>query len=137
MPRALSLMLVVLLVLRGLLGDAMAMGISAAPVAGAAPMALAHGATGHAPRPAQAHEQGGAPADAAAPACTAGEGADAGACSHAAGLACSACGICHSTLFTTALLVPPQPLPRVALHPLRRTPFASAAVARATKPPIS
>lgn len=141
MRRSLSFMLVVLLVLRGLLGDAMAMGV--APVA--LPTAPLDQRTAMpAERGVVSHHQGHAGADAATvaaaatpPACTAEDAADALHCGHASGPACSACGICHSALFAMSALLQPLALQSVALQPVGHTPFASAAAALATKPPIS
>ena len=108
MRRGLPFILVMLLVLRGLLGDAMAMGI--------APVALPAAAI-HCPM---------AAAEAAAT-----------DCDHVTGPTCSACDICHSVLFTLDLLAQPLPLQPSALRPLGCTRFASASAALAIKPPIS
>ncbi len=109
MRRGLPFILVMLLVLRGLLGDAMAMGI--------APVALPTAAI-HCPV---------AAAEATAPVTD---------CDHATEPTCSACDICHSALFTLDLLVQPLPLQPSALRPLGGTRFASASAALAIKPPI-
>lgn len=145
MRRGLSFVLVLLLVLRGLLGDAMAMG--AAPVPQPATPAHHHAPTdpdrgvhalmGHeTAHPQQAvgpaHETA-SDADACAPSASV-QDAD---CGHEHGPACSACGICHSALYTPDLPVPPQALASTALRPLGGERFASAVAALLIKPPIS
>ncbi|MGF6213361.1 hypothetical protein [Comamonas sp. 4034] len=140
MRSCLSLLLVLTMVLRGLLGDAMAMGI-VAPVA----QTGAHAA--HAARsitPAEQHEShhgdaalvGQQTLEAAAAHCTAAEPAH---CSDSAahGANCSACGICHSAVGLPAIAVQasvpsaPQQLADAA------TRFASTLPASIIKPPIS
>ncbi|MFE1572731.1 hypothetical protein [Comamonas odontotermitis] len=146
MRSCLSLLLVLTMVLRGLLGDAMAMGI-VAPVA----QTGAHAA--HAARsitPAEQHEShhgssanhgdaalvGQQTHEAAAAHCTAAEPAH---CSDSAahGANCSACGICHSAVGLPAMAVQasvpsaPQQLADAA------TRFASTLPASIIKPPIS
>ena len=137
MRRSLSFMLVLLLVLRGLLGDAMAMGV--VPVAMPTAPVQHHAAVAVQPDAASQHhdhalavEQGFASASACAV-------HDAGAtdCGHGTEHTCSACGICHSALFPSAALAQHASLAPFALHPNGHTPFASAAAALAIKPPIS
>ncbi len=127
MRRCLSLLLILTLVLRGLLGDAMAMG-TVAPAAVAHAHAAANAHDTHAAHASQATPAASHCAPQAAPAC--GEHA-----AHAAG--CSACGICHSALGLpgAADFVPHRPrATRPANTPAH---FASAAPASLTKPPIS
>ena len=120
MRRIASLALVFLLVLRGLLGDAMAMGLAPMP------------ADAHATAP-QAHEGRAMHcADGAASADTAGHHEQ-----HDQHPACTACGICHSAVSVPGS-VPALPLAAGgALHPHGGARFASAAAAQAIKPPIS
>ena len=125
MRRGLSFFIVMLLVLRGLLGDAMAMGVApvtlpVAPLQHHIPIVDEHGLV-----------------SAAETACHTQDVASADDCGHASGQACSACGICHSTLFS------PDPLAQAlsphlrALYPLGSTRFVSASTALDIKPPIS
>ena len=144
MRRGLSFVLMLLLVLRGLLGDAMAMGaapvpLSAEPAHHHAPTdsnAPAHALMGHetvhAIDQASGHGEHGMHEATVADACA--PGAD---CSHEHGSGCSACGICHSALSHTHLPVPPQARAPSALRPHGGTRFASAPAALAIKPPIS
>ena len=163
MRRFLSLFMVVLLALRGLAGDAMAMEQSANPAQ--------H--TGHAPAPAQVwdqqvlvdlatmtadahHGHAEMPADAQshlqhlhhdqatthpdqtssakATTCSA-HVADSDCHQHEGH--CTACGICHSTLANPDLLALSLPLPQAALPAAGAARFASAATAELVKPPIS
>lgn len=136
MRRSLSLILVMLLVLRGLLGDAMAMGT--APVASLG--APAHHFTSvAAERPMTTPHQDhvGANEHVTVIVSTAGEASSAPDCGHTSGPTCSACGICHSALFIPYPLVQSLSHQPCALHPLSSTPFASAPAALAIKPPIS
>lgn len=140
MRRGLSFVVVMLLVLRGLLGDAMAMGMApvtlpSAPLQHHTPMAAERGTHTHHQGHAGATEHG--PVITVAAACPADEAASAHDCGHASGPTCSACGICHSALFSQDLVaqaLPPQP---GVLQPLGSTRFASAPAALDIKPPIS
>ena len=123
MRRLLSLALVMLLVLRGLLGDAMAMGLVPAT---AAPQTMntmhAAGDQDHGAHAHQAMEQ---------------HCCDAAGDSHAAHPGgCGTCGICHSALGVAAWAAAPAATSRHSLQPPRSTPFASAPAAQAIKPPI-
>ncbi|MEX8194262.1 hypothetical protein [Comamonas guangdongensis] len=152
MRRFLSLFMVVLLALRGLAGDAMAMELSGQPLhAGHAQVharaldemvAMAH-SLHHAPadpltdaRPSGHHDMG--PHHGAVPNTAAVCSADAGNsdCHQHEGH-CTACGICHSTLanpqFTA--LSPGEMRAELSIHGTER--FASAAPAELVKPPIS
>ncbi|MBS0293519.1 MAG: hypothetical protein JSS01_13500 [Proteobacteria bacterium] len=121
MRRALSFVLIMLLVLRGLLGDAMAMGMAPVPPA-PQPMHM----TGH-----EAH--GSHAQDAMEQHCC-----DATGDAHAAhpGGGCSACGICHSVLGIAVWAAAPASPSRHSLHAPRGAQFASAPAAQAIKPPI-
>ncbi len=121
MPRVLSFALIVLLVLRGLLGDAMAMGVAPVqPVPEMAGMAV-HGT----------HDGTHASATMAQHCC------DPLSDSHPAHQAgCSACGVCHSVLGAPSWVAAPAAGPGHALQPPRNARFASALAAQAIKPPI-
>lgn len=146
MRRGLSFVLVMLLVLRGLLGDAMAMGT--APVL--APTEPAHhqasadtGSALNARMDPQTSPDGCVHADhpghkvQVATTCTAFKTSAGSDCSHEHGPTCSTCNICHSALFTPDLPVPPQALASAALRPLGGERFVSAPAALLIKPPIS
>lgn len=140
MRRLFSLFIVLLLVLRGLLGDAMAMGEMVAVPSPSSAVAL--------------HEQGAnqgpshhhtAQADPAAHGLThahaspSGEGCaaqDSSACEHAHGASCAACGICHSAVSPTASLARAVEA-AAGIRPAGLSPrFASALPLQAVKPPI-
>lgn len=147
--------MVFLLVLRGLLGDAMAMG--AAPVAGASAVQateahhhapqLAHALAdaladtalqehAHSAHPAHsAHAAHSDPAPAQAASCTDSKASGCGGHEH--GSSCPLCGICHSALFTPAGIGARGLSSCTSLRPQGSERFASAALFQATKPPIS
>ncbi len=125
-----------LLVLRGLMGTAMAAGIAPAlPASSAAVQQLAHGTASAGPAHTDLHgDVGTSQADAAQAACHGTASPDCGTPTHT--FACAACDICHS-----ALLEPPplatSPSPAASTAPPSATaPFASAQAALAIKPPI-
>ena len=147
MRRGLALVLMVVLVLRGLVGTAMAAGVLP-PVLPQAPAAVQHTHDqdhdhhqGHAHQPLHQQDAGPSaqhPAEplAAAPGCA--DKGGAGGCSvhdHQSST-CSACEICHAAMLgTVAATVGAQSLPSCAL-PAARTRFDSALSAQAIKPPI-
>lgn len=159
MRRPLSIVLVLLLVLRGLLGDAMAMGAAPvmsalAPAAASAPAldpasALHH----HAPEvaleitqspdsPEQHHAAHAADhashAEHSAACAPQASGHPGGSCGeHEHGPSCTLCGICHSALFTPGQIGSDGAAPSAALRPQGSARFASAAKLQAIKPPIS
>lgn len=136
MRRSLSFILVMLLVLRGLLGDAMAMGMAADDV----PTATAHhhtAVTDERVMASQHQDHVGDNGQVSPIAFTADETASTPDCGDACGPSCDACGICHSALFTPNLLAQPLSPQPCALHPLSSTHFVSALAALAIKPPIS
>ncbi|MBJ2140387.1 hypothetical protein JC796_06585 [Delftia acidovorans] len=153
MRRPLSIVLVLLLVLRGLLGDAMAMG--AAPVMGVPTPAVASASDSalhhHAPEIAQSpdsHERHLAHAteqpshtshaEHSADCSSQAGGPAGGSCGeHEHGPSCTLCGICHSALFTPGQIGSDGAAPSAALRPQGSTRFASAAKLQAIKPPIS
>lgn len=124
MPRRLTfLLMALLLVLRGLLGDAMAMGMAPvpAPQSASAPMSQSeHGE--HAAAAAQAHCAG----SAQAPGCG---GEDQG------GSACAVCNLCHPGPWAAPALAPIA-AEAVTPPPAHGSRFASAQRARVIKPPI-
>ena len=124
MPRVLSLFLVLLLLVRGLVGDAMAVGV-------AAPFALAGATSVHAPAPGH-----GCPDAQPVPATEGHCGAQGDHGAQGTGH-CVACGICHSA-FSVPRGVPGSQSPRgSAPRPEGSARFASAEPAPAFKPPIS
>lgn len=123
MRRALSFVLIMLLVLRGLLGDAMAMGV--APVAPAPELVQLASAAGHGEHGAHASQA------------TAHDCCDAAGDQQPAHQACSTCEVCHSALAIAAWVSAGTDMPRAAPRPPHKAPFASAAIAQATKPPIA
>ncbi|WP_232533326.1 hypothetical protein [Delftia acidovorans] len=146
-----SIVLVLLLVLRGLLGDAMAMGaapvmgVPAPAVASASDSALHHHAPeiaqspdSHERHPAHATEQPSHTSHAEHSAASQAGGPAGGSCGeHEHGPSCTLCGICHSALFTPGQIGSDGAAPSAALRPQGSTRFASAAKLQAIKPPIS
>jgi hypothetical protein len=167
MRRPLSIVLVLLLVLRGLLGDAMAMGAAPvmsalAPAAASAPaLAPASALHHHAPEiarevaleimqspdsPEQHHATHAADhgpdhashAEHSAGCAPQAGGPAGGSCGeHEHGPSCTLCGICHSALFTPGQIGSDGAAPSAALRPQGSARFASAAKLQAIKPPIS
>jgi hypothetical protein len=136
-------LLMVVLVLRGLMGTAMAAGMvpmqhGPAPVVQAAP-ADHHGGHGQAATPATDHAQHtghGAP-EAASLACQGATSDGTGCATHSQHANCTACEICHSALLEPPAL-PAAPLPLAAgAAAAAATPFDSATAALAIKPPIA
>lgn len=136
--------MVLLLVLRGLLGDAMAMG--AAPVVAVLAPAVASASAAtrhhHAPEIAQSpdsHDQHhSAHAEHSAGCAPQASGHAGGSCGeHEHGPSCTLCGICHSALFTPGQIGSNGASPSAALRPQGSARFASAAKLQAIKPPIS
>ncbi len=140
MRRIFPLFIVLLLVLRGLLGDAMAMG-EMVPSASFGAALHEHGADqgpSHHTVPAAHGAMAADPPHAHAS--SAGEGCaaqDSSACEHAHGVSCAACGICHSAVSPTASLA--RAFEAAArIRPAGLSPrFASALPLQAVKPPIS
>ncbi|WP_027016053.1 hypothetical protein [Comamonas composti] len=137
MRRALSFTMVLLLVLRGLLGDAMAMG--ATPVTPAVGMAVA--STHAVPHQHAAAQPASPDEEHAATGCNGAGSTDLDShCfehEHEHGTGCSACGICHSALFTPSQPASLQGLAPDFLRPQGHSVFASAAARQIIKPPIS
>ena len=162
MRRGFFFLLMVVLVLRGLTGTAMAAGI-VAPLLPAGPaqhtgahQPMAQG-MGHdhshphdhsaTPAQADAHAHHGSPA--AEPAIDHTTTSHAAACQdHGTGCpthsdhdhhsaSCSACEICHSAMLGLPASLTPAPLPAGALLPLASAQFDSAPAALAIKPPIA
>lgn len=135
MRRLSSLLIVLLLVLRGLLGDAMAMGSLPALLGQDAGHAMAQAApAGHkgaAPHASpEQHAHGNPPGERCA-------AQDSSACEHAHGASCAACGICHSAVSPTASLSHAGE-EAGGVRPAGLSPrFASALPLQAVKPPIS
>lgn len=141
MRRFLALFMVLLLAARGLLGDAMAMGLDM-PHGSHACSSLAATAMASDPHAAHGMHAGHAMHEDAQAAQTAAHGSKADTdsgqgCADHSGPSCSACGICHSALAHPALPDLPGLAPEAGLNATAHTRFASAAPAQATKPPIA
>ena len=160
MRRALSVFLVLMLVLRGLLGDAMAMGLMAGEHGIPASQHAAYGGSAtHGMHASEAQTVAGDPAHSAhadpvpaahhtakpadvvsSPGHCASADAQHGAtsdCDSSQHAHCAACGICHSPLGTWASLGLPHAAP-AQVAPMGSLPaFASAVLAQVAKPPIS
>ncbi len=147
MRRLFPLFLILLLVLRGLLGDAMAMeDMPAQPSVSFAVALNGQGAEpgmDHLPAqtPPTAHGAAEHLADHHAHGDTASAGLcmaqDSSACEHADGASCAACGICHSAVSPTASLARAAEA-AAGIRPAGLSPrFASALPLQAVKPPIS
>lgn len=138
MRRILSLALVVMLVLRGLMGTAMAAGVMPSlpvqAVQGAMLQMQAHPAENHARH--AVHADHGDAHQAAAPVNCHDKPAN-GCVPHEHSPVCADCDICHSAMLAPPAL-PAQPLHlRGAVWPADSVPFASVQAARASKPPIA
>ena len=131
MRRIVSVLLVVLLVLRGLLGDAMAMGM---------PMGMAtmptHSAAAHAASPADAPAQDGAHTAPDAGHCATTPAADTGDCGSGH-TPCAACAICHTPMHPPVNVGLGSPDAGLAAPAQARIDFVSAALTLAVKPPIA
>ena len=165
MHRFFHLLLMLLLVLRGLVGTAMAAEmVPALPAVGPAqqaqlvqqPLHLSHMShTSHTSHTSQAsvgsatvetvgvvvtaehvmHAQNGG--DESHAPCSDPSASPCDGSAHTHGLLCSACEICHSAVLLPLLLnTSPHP-GAVEVRPVAMAPFASAAAARAIKPPIA
>jgi Zn finger protein HypA/HybF involved in hydrogenase expression len=150
MRRVLSFALVVLLVLRGLMGTAMAEGLAPAQPAKIARVAevtlqsghslkapaVQHSAPSHTLSEHAAHAHSAAPADMETHAAACEDGTS-NACSHEHSASCPDCDICHSAML--ALPAMPTRSLRVtgAVRPAEAVPFASVPAARTIKPPIA
>ena len=128
MRRVLSIALVLLLLMRGLLGDAMAMG--ATPMQHAAAITQSTPSAGHGDH--GTHDGMRHAAASTAPCCDVQDDIHA---AHAAG--CGACGICHAAPALAPWLSTPAAGPHQAPLPLHGAAFASAPAAQAIKPPIA
>ena len=134
MRRILSLALVVMLVLRGLVGTAMAAGVMPSlPVQGATLPTLASPADNHDGH--AMHADHGDAHPSAAPA-TCHDTSASGCSPHEHSPTCADCDICHSAMLAPPGL-PAQPLHlRSAVRSAHTVPFTSVQAARSTKPPI-
>ena len=138
MRRIVSVFLVVLLVLRGLLGDAMAMGMQLDMAMAAMPTHSAMHATSPADAPVPVQESAHAAPDdghcaTATASTTAADTSDCGS-GHAP---CAACAICHTPMHPPASGYQGAPRERLAAPAQTRIDFVSAALALAVKPPIA
>lgn len=140
MRRFLSLFMVLLLALRGLAGDAMAMEQNTAPaqhMGHAQSQSHAQSLDEMATVAQHLHHDMGSPHETAPnTAATCSVDAASSDCHQHEGH-CTACGICHSTLATPELLSPHAKAPRAVLLAHGTARFASAAPFQLVKPPIS
>ena len=138
-------LLMVVLVLRGLMGTAMAAGMLPMQQGPAAVVQAAaadhHGRHDHASTTdathAAGHGSGQGGTDAAPPACDGSTPGSANCATHNQHANCTACEICHTALMEPPAM-PAAPLPLLAgAAPAAATPFDSATAALAIKPPIA
>ena len=142
MRRFLSLFMMLLLALRGLAGDVMAMESPAAhsPAALVASTAAMHMSHDTADSESHAHHE---PADhgnhaaAEAPQCSAAAGNDTSGCGSHDDNHCTTCGLCHSAMGQSSLAIFAGPAPASSQAPHGADRFASIAPAAQIKPPIS
>ena len=143
MRRGLYFMLMVVLVLRGLTGTAMAAGVLAplSPMAGTqhqqAPLpvdAQAHSSM-HGVYDASEHAHSAAVSAAVAASCDSASTSCAEHDHHAS--TCSACGICHSAMLDSAALLAPAQHASGTRLPISCAQFDSAPAALVIKPPIA
>lgn len=145
MRRILPWTFVLLLVLRGLLGSAMAAGsvpafpvpvpvLAASAAAPGTPLQAHIPTADHASHGADAGQPGHGPDGAALPACQAAAGPDCPAHIHPP--TCTDCDICHTALLAPSALSAPPAHTTGPVRPLGSAPFASAQAAPALKPPI-
>lgn len=146
MRRRLSFLWIVLLVLRGLLGDAMAMaGPATATLAGHAACMPAHQHHADPQAAAQAsHDRVADCAQAAAPLAAqamghglCGPGASPGDCDPTADGSCTYCSMCHTPLYTLSIAATGMDSARPSLRGQDTARFLSACLALTTKPPIA
>lgn len=143
MRRFLPLFMMLLLTLRGLLGDAMAMGSlpnvpphqpAATTVTLDMPTHAAHHATLAADTGGSLHNTG---TDHGSTHCAATTDSAPGCGGNHHSAPCAACGICHSVLSTPAVLAPPADLQAHAQPASGQSRFVSATLVQAIKPPIA
>lgn len=143
MRRFLPLFMMLLLTLRGLLGDAMAMGSlpnvlppqpATTTVALDMPAHAAHHATLAADNGNPLHDTGTGHGSAH---CTATTDSAPGCGGNHHSAPCAACGICHSVLSTPVVLAPPSGLQGHAQPASGQSRFVSATLVQAIKPPIA
>jgi hypothetical protein len=139
MRRFLSLFMMMLLALRGLAGDVMAMESPAAHnpvamVASAAAMHLSHDMADSDSHAHHEHVEHNKHAAADAPQCSA---ADTSGCGSHDGSHCTTCGLCHSAMGQSSIAVFAGLAPVSSQAPRRADRFASIAPAAQIKPPIS
>ena len=139
MRRFLSLFMMMLLALRGLAGDVMAMESPAAHspaamVASAAAMHMSHDMAGSDLNTYHEHGNHSSHAAAEVPQCSA---ADTSGCASHDGNHCTTCGLCHSAMGQSSIAIFAGSAPASSQVPHKADRFASIAPAAQIKPPIS
>lgn len=139
MRRFLSLFMMLLLALRGLAGDVMAMESPAAHspaamVASTAAMHMSHNMVDSDSHAHHEHADHGNHAAVEAPQCSA---TDTSGCGSHDGNHCTTCGLCHSAMGQSPLAIFAGPTPASSQAPFEADRFASIAPAAQIKPPIS
>lgn len=142
MRRFLSLFMMLLLALRGLAGDVMAMESPAAHspaamVASTAVMHMSHNMAGDDSHAQHEHADHSNHAAAEASQCSAAAGNDTSGCGSHDGNHCTTCGLCHSAMGQSSIAVFAGPAPASSQAPHGADSFASIAPAAQIKPPIS
>ena len=142
MRRFFSLFLMMLLALRGLAGDVMAMESPAAHspaamLASTAAMHMSHDMTGDDSHAHHEHTDHGNHAAAEAPQCSADAGNDTGGCGSHDSNHCTTCGLCHSAMGQSSIAIFTGAAPASSQAPHGADRFASIAPAAQIKPPIS
>lgn len=134
MRRFLSLFMMLLLALRGLAGDVMAMESPAAMVASTAAMHMSHNMDDSDSHAHHEHAEHSNHAAVEAPQCNA---TDSSGCGSHDGNHCTTCGLCHSAMGQSSISIFAGSSPATSQAPHGADHFASIAPAAQIKPPIS
>lgn len=142
MHRFLSLFMMLLLALRGLAGDVMAMESPAAhsPAAMVASTSAMHLSHNMADSDLHAHHEHGGHSEHAAteaPQCSAADSSGTSGCDSHDGNHCTTCGLCHSAMGQSSIAIFAGSAPASSQAPYRVDRFASIAPSAQIKPPIS
>ena len=142
MRRFLSLFMMLLLALRGLAGDAMAMESPAAHspaamVESTVAMHMSHDMDGDDSNAHHVHADHSNHAAAEAPQCSAAADNDTSGCGSHDGNHCTTCGLCHSAMGQSSIAIFAASAPTSSQAPFEADRFASIAPAAQIKPPIS
>ncbi len=138
MRRFLSLFMMLLLALRGLAGDVMAMespaAHSAAAMVATAAMHMSHNSADSDSHAHHEHSEHSIHAVVEAPQCNA---TDSSGCGSHDGNHCTTCGLCHSAMGQSSIPIFAGSAPASSQAPFEADRFASIAPAAQIKPPIS